>query len=163
MPGRSIPERRSRRLTGRAKRTQLKIRAYTTFAMRWLIPRLSSFHAANPGIEVLLTASMPSGWAYLRVPEPGNGQYILRRVQRSDELLLELKAIGNDQVGLTKGTSLLRGRGEPVRILARRHQDLDGAQGRNDRVQELVDGAGRAHVGSASGRGPATRRVARRF
>jgi len=46
------------RITKRAKRMQLKIRAYTTFAMRWLIPRLSSFHAANPGIEVLLTASL---------------------------------------------------------------------------------------------------------
>ncbi|NMF89025.1 transcriptional regulator GcvA [Aromatoleum petrolei] len=48
----------TRRLTKRAKRKQLKIRAYTTFAMRWLIPRLSSFHAANPSIEVLLTASL---------------------------------------------------------------------------------------------------------
>lgn len=46
------------RLTRRTRRTQLKIRAYTTFAMRWLIPRLSSFHAANRGIEVLLTASL---------------------------------------------------------------------------------------------------------
>jgi LysR family glycine cleavage system transcriptional activator len=48
----------TRRLTKRARRKQLKVRAYTTFAMRWLIPRLSSFHAANPGIEVLLTASL---------------------------------------------------------------------------------------------------------
>lgn len=46
------------RLTRRTRRTQLKVRAYTTFAMRWLIPRLSSFHAANKGIEVLLTASL---------------------------------------------------------------------------------------------------------
>lgn len=42
----------------KASRKQLKIRAYTTFAMRWLIPRLSGFHAANPDIEVLLTASL---------------------------------------------------------------------------------------------------------
>ena len=48
----------TRRLTKRAKRRQLKVRSYTTFAMRWLIPRLSSFHAANRGIEVLLTASL---------------------------------------------------------------------------------------------------------
>ena len=48
----------TRRLGKRARRKQLKVRAYTTFAMRWLIPRLSSFHAANPGIEVLLTASL---------------------------------------------------------------------------------------------------------
>lgn len=46
------------RLQKRRKRSQLKIRSYTTFAMRWLIPRLSSFHAANPGIEVLLTTSL---------------------------------------------------------------------------------------------------------
>jgi len=46
------------RLMQRTRRTQLKVRAYTTFAMRWLIPRLSSFHAANKGIEVLLTASL---------------------------------------------------------------------------------------------------------
>jgi LysR family glycine cleavage system transcriptional activator len=42
----------------KASRRQLKIRAYTTFAMRWLIPRLSGFHAANPDVEVLLTASL---------------------------------------------------------------------------------------------------------
>ena len=41
-----------------AQKRQLRIRAYTTFAMRWLIPRLSSFHAAHPKVEVLLTASL---------------------------------------------------------------------------------------------------------
>ena len=48
----------SARMKKKAKRRQLKIRAYTTFAMRWLIPRLSSFHAAHPDVEVLLTASL---------------------------------------------------------------------------------------------------------
>jgi LysR family glycine cleavage system transcriptional activator len=48
----------TRRLTRRSKRKQLKVRAYTTFAMRWLIPRLSGFHAAHPEVEVLLTASL---------------------------------------------------------------------------------------------------------
>jgi LysR family transcriptional regulator, glycine cleavage system transcriptional activator len=48
----------SMRMKKKAKRRQLKIRAYTTFAMRWLIPRLSGFHAAHPDIEVLLTASL---------------------------------------------------------------------------------------------------------
>jgi LysR family glycine cleavage system transcriptional activator len=48
----------TRRLTRSRQRKQLKIRAYTTFAMRWLIPRLSGFHAAHPRIEVLLTASL---------------------------------------------------------------------------------------------------------
>jgi LysR family glycine cleavage system transcriptional activator len=48
----------TQRLTRRRQRRQLKVRAYTTFAMAWLIPRLSGFHAAHPEIEVLLTASL---------------------------------------------------------------------------------------------------------
>jgi LysR family glycine cleavage system transcriptional activator len=48
----------TRRLQRRRQRKQLRIRAYTTFAMRWLIPRLSGFHAAHPDIEVLLKASL---------------------------------------------------------------------------------------------------------
>lgn len=48
----------TRKLKRRGQRKQLKIRAYTTFAMRWLIPRLSSFQDAHPGIEVLLKASL---------------------------------------------------------------------------------------------------------
>lgn len=36
----------------------LKIRAYTTFAMRWLIPRLSSFHAKHREVDVRLTTSL---------------------------------------------------------------------------------------------------------
>jgi LysR family glycine cleavage system transcriptional activator len=48
----------TRKLTRSRQRKQLKIRAYTTFAMRWLIPRLSGFHAAHPGIEVQLKASL---------------------------------------------------------------------------------------------------------
>ena len=51
-----------RETTGRirtvAKCSPLKIRAYTTFAMQWLIPRLSSFHAEHPAIEVVLSASL---------------------------------------------------------------------------------------------------------
>jgi LysR family glycine cleavage system transcriptional activator len=48
----------TRRLTRARQRRPLRIRAYTTFAMRWLIPRLSGFHAAHPDIEVLLKASL---------------------------------------------------------------------------------------------------------
>jgi LysR family glycine cleavage system transcriptional activator len=50
-----------RAASGRARksrRKQLKIRAYTTFAMRWLVPRLSGFHEAHPDVEVLLTTSL---------------------------------------------------------------------------------------------------------
>jgi LysR family glycine cleavage system transcriptional activator len=44
-------------MLGNARRT-LKIRAYTTFSMKWLIPRLSSFHSKNPDIDVRLTTSL---------------------------------------------------------------------------------------------------------
>lgn len=41
--------------------------------------------ALSPGsLVVTQTAVMPSGWSYLRVPDPGSGQYQLKRVVRSD-------------------------------------------------------------------------------
>jgi LysR family transcriptional regulator, glycine cleavage system transcriptional activator len=40
------------------RRRTLKIRAYTTFSMKWLLPRLSTFHQENPDIEVSLTTSV---------------------------------------------------------------------------------------------------------
>lgn len=48
------------KLTGARGRSRdvLKVRAYITFAMKWLIPRLSSFHEANPATEVRITASL---------------------------------------------------------------------------------------------------------
>jgi LysR family transcriptional regulator, glycine cleavage system transcriptional activator len=48
------------KLTGERgpSREILKVRAYVTFAMKWLIPRLSSFHDANPSTEVRITASL---------------------------------------------------------------------------------------------------------
>lgn len=46
------------RLGRRVQKQELRIRAYTTFAMRWLIPRLSDFHARHPEIEVSLTTSL---------------------------------------------------------------------------------------------------------
>lgn len=33
----------------------LKLRAYTTFSLRWLIPRLSSFYAENRSVELVLS------------------------------------------------------------------------------------------------------------
>lgn len=36
----------------------VKVRAYTTFAAKWLMPRLPGFHAANPEIEVCLTTNV---------------------------------------------------------------------------------------------------------
>ena len=42
----------------RGRRDVLAIQAYTTFAQRWLIPRLTRFHELHPGIGVRLTASV---------------------------------------------------------------------------------------------------------
>lgn len=36
----------------------LRVRAYTTWAMRWLIPRLPRFRAQHPGLEVEVTTSL---------------------------------------------------------------------------------------------------------
>jgi len=50
---------------------------------------LSATTSAAPttnALAVQLTAAMPAGWAYLRVPDPGNGQFRLARVIRSDGL-----------------------------------------------------------------------------
>jgi LysR family glycine cleavage system transcriptional activator len=46
------------KLTRTSDRRVLKIRAYTTISVKWLIPRLSSFHANNPHIDVRLTTSL---------------------------------------------------------------------------------------------------------
>lgn len=46
------------KLSSTSGRRVLKIRAYTTFSVKWLIPRLSSFHATNPHIDVRLTTSL---------------------------------------------------------------------------------------------------------
>lgn len=48
----------TRRLSGSQSKQALKIRAYTTVAMKWLIPRLSSFHTANKDIEAFITTSL---------------------------------------------------------------------------------------------------------
>jgi LysR family glycine cleavage system transcriptional activator len=42
----------------RGRRDVLAIQAYTTFAQKWLIPRLAGFHERHPNIEVRLTASL---------------------------------------------------------------------------------------------------------
>jgi LysR family transcriptional regulator, glycine cleavage system transcriptional activator len=42
----------------RRQRDVLAIQAYTTFAQRWLIPRLARFHEQHPDVEVRLTASL---------------------------------------------------------------------------------------------------------
>ncbi|MFZ4593428.1 MAG: putative Ig domain-containing protein [Verrucomicrobiaceae bacterium] len=46
--------------------------------------------SATGTLTKTLTAAMPAGWAYLRVPEPSNGQLRLTKVTRSDGLELPL-------------------------------------------------------------------------
>ncbi len=41
----------------KAQGAPLRIRAYTTWALRWLIPRLPRFKALNPGLDVEVTTS----------------------------------------------------------------------------------------------------------
>jgi LysR family transcriptional regulator, glycine cleavage system transcriptional activator len=45
-------------LTEVRRRRTLKIRGYTTFAMNWLLPHLSTFHREHPDVEVIFTTSL---------------------------------------------------------------------------------------------------------
>lgn len=47
----------TQKLTGKRTVEIVRVRAYTTFAMKWLIPRLNSFHVDNPSVEVQLETS----------------------------------------------------------------------------------------------------------
>ncbi|MDB5577632.1 MAG: transcriptional regulator, LysR family [Bradyrhizobium sp.] len=47
----------TQKLTGKRTVEIVRVRAYTTFAMKWLIPRLNSFHIENPSVEVQLETS----------------------------------------------------------------------------------------------------------
>lgn len=51
-------KRATKQICDSSNQTQLRIRCYTTFSIKWLIPRLSSFLASNPSIDVVLTTSM---------------------------------------------------------------------------------------------------------
>jgi LysR family glycine cleavage system transcriptional activator len=44
-------------LVAPGNKDMLKLRAYTTFSLRWLIPRLSSFYAENRSVELVLSTS----------------------------------------------------------------------------------------------------------
>ena len=56
-------------------------------------------------LSITLNAALPAGWAYLRVPEPSNGQYQLARVVRSDgaELPLDVDAWVTDRTFIGLG------------------------------------------------------------
>jgi LysR family glycine cleavage system transcriptional activator len=45
-------------LTNPGHKEMLRIRAYTTFSLRWLIPRLSHFYKDNRSVEVMLSTGM---------------------------------------------------------------------------------------------------------
>lgn len=48
----------TREVSQQSTSAALKIRAYTTFAMYWLIPRLTSFHGQFPDINIELSTSL---------------------------------------------------------------------------------------------------------
>lgn len=48
----------TRQLTERKRRDRLHIWSSITFTMRWLVPRLPSFHLDNPGLDVAFTTSL---------------------------------------------------------------------------------------------------------
>jgi LysR family glycine cleavage system transcriptional activator len=48
----------TRKIARRQGRKVLNVQVHATFAVRWLIPRLSSFHAANPEVDVRLTTTL---------------------------------------------------------------------------------------------------------
>ncbi|HEY9175432.1 MAG TPA: putative Ig domain-containing protein, partial [Verrucomicrobiae bacterium] len=56
-------------------------------------------------LQVQLNANLPGGWAYLRVPDPANGQYILISVTRSDN-----GSVPSDNAWVTDRTFLGQGR-----------------------------------------------------
>lgn len=53
----------SGQLLGNAGRSVLRLRSYTTFATRWLIPRITQFQLAHPEIDIRLTTA--SEWSEL--------------------------------------------------------------------------------------------------
>lgn len=53
----------SGQLLGNAGRSVLRLRSYTTFATRWLIPRITQFQLAHPEIDIRLTTV--SEWSEL--------------------------------------------------------------------------------------------------
>ncbi len=60
---------------------------------------------SSANLTIGLTAAMPAGWAYLLVPEPSNGQYVLQRVVRSDglEIPLDVNAWVTDRTFIGQG------------------------------------------------------------
>lgn len=48
----------TKQLLSRGERRPLRIWSSMTFSMRWLVPRLSSYHAARSGPDVILTTSL---------------------------------------------------------------------------------------------------------
>jgi hypothetical protein len=62
-------------------------------------------------LQVQLTASMPPGWAYLRVPDPANGSFRLVSVRRSDgfNVGVELNAWVTDRTFIGLGRFDMRG------------------------------------------------------
>lgn len=47
------------KLTKSSRQGALRVRTYTTFATKWLVPRLPRFHARHPNVEIRITNAVP--------------------------------------------------------------------------------------------------------
>jgi hypothetical protein len=56
----------------------------TTNAVEAVTNAIVTGNLSAGNLQIQISAAMPGGWAYLRVPDPGNGQYRLTGVRRSD-------------------------------------------------------------------------------
>ncbi len=65
---------------------------------------------SSGNLRVELAASMPGGWTYLRIPDPGNGQFRLSKITRSDSVQIGV----NTNAWVTDRTFIGQGK-RPVR------------------------------------------------
>jgi hypothetical protein len=77
---------------------------------------------------------------------------LLGCLEDGDKLLLQLEAVGNDQVRRAQELCLLGGGRERMGVLARRQQDLDGAVVADDLLDDVAQ-----HVGRHDDGGPLRR------
>jgi len=115
------------RLRRSGDRKPLRLRCYTVFALKWLVPRLPDFHAAHPGVELTLSTAIP--------PVDFREEPVDLAIQFGDGRWPELKSqsILADRIQPVCAPSLLRGRAkvDPAALLAR-HRLLYARYRRND-------------------------------
>lgn len=135
-------------LRDRPGRVRIAVRAYTTFLVRWLIPRLAGFHARHPDVELALSSGYePVDFNRDRVDVAvryGHGRWPgLAAVRLFDDELVAFGPPGSRARLVPVGpTDLL---GEVLIVHQRRPQDWTewlvaaGVEGRPRRILEFDD------------------------